>query len=295
MRRRFSAPGRIWLASGVTALVLPLVVWFNVGDEASARKGVAPQTTTQAVVTSTTVSIPPPMYEVAAEWQVRGHSRFGDTKRAAEPQNLSESLVVGSNNVPAPLVHSRTSGTVTATTVAPQVISLAQAGVGPPPTDADYRPTTTVRVVWSKSATKTSTKYSKKRRKKTTVSTLKAKTAGAEKAATTTTQPAKATTTTEPPTTTTTPPTTAPPVKDTGHTETGGASFYSWTPGTCAHKTIPKGTVVQVVNTANGKSTTCVVADRGPYIDGRIIDLEESVFARIADLDAGVVPVVIRW
>jgi hypothetical protein len=73
------------------------------------------------------------------------------------------------------------------------------------------------------------------------------------------------TTTTAPKTTTTTAPV---------NSETGGASWYDYRSGECAHQTIPKGTVVTVTNLANGASTTCVVTDRGPYDGGRIIRSE---------------------
>lgn len=42
---------------------------------------------------------------------------------------------------------------------------------------------------------------------------------------------------------------------------------------TAAHKTIKLGTKVKVINLQNGKSITCTILDRGPYIRGRIIDL----------------------
>ncbi|MFZ4516473.1 MAG: ubiquitin-like domain-containing protein [Acidimicrobiia bacterium] len=77
--------------------------------------------------------------------------------------------------------------------------------------------------------------------------------------------------------------------------ESGQATWYAYTPGTCAHKTLPKGTVVTVINLATGASTTCVVADRGPYADGRIIDLTPSVFSRLAPLSTGVIDVRIEW
>jgi rare lipoprotein A (peptidoglycan hydrolase) len=53
--------------------------------------------------------------------------------------------------------------------------------------------------------------------------------------------------------------------------------------------------VVTVVNRANGRSTTCTVADRGPYVDGWIIDLDRGVFAEIAHPDEGVIDVRISW
>jgi len=42
---------------------------------------------------------------------------------------------------------------------------------------------------------------------------------------------------------------------------------------TAAHKTLPLGTRVQVTNLENGKRLMVVINDRGPYIEGRIIDL----------------------
>ena len=115
-------------------------------------------------------------------------------------------------------------------------------------------------------------------------------------APTTTAAPAPAptiaptTTTTIPPTTTTT----APPPS-----QRGQATWYEqpsdYPENGCAHRTLPFGTVVTVTNRGNGKSTTCRVNDRGPYEDGRIIDLDDDVFARIAPLDSGVISVVITW
>jgi rare lipoprotein A (peptidoglycan hydrolase) len=99
--------------------------------------------------------------------------------------------------------------------------------------------------------------------------------------------PKSTTTTTTAPKTTTT---TTPP-----NSEEGGATWYDYRPGECAHKTIPKGTTVTVTNLANGATTTCVVTDRGPYGDGRIIDLDRSTFAEIADPSAGVIQVRITW
>jgi hypothetical protein len=79
-----------------------------------------------------------------------------------------------------------------------------------------------------------------------------------------------------------------------GHQE-GGASWYHYRPGTCAHRTLPKGTVVRVINLATGQSATCTVADRGPFVAGRIIDLDRSVFLAIAGPNQGVVRVRIEW
>lgn len=49
---------------------------------------------------------------------------------------------------------------------------------------------------------------------------------------------------------------------------------------TAAHKTLPMGTKVRVVNQANGKSEVVTINDRGPYIKGRIIDVTVGVAKR---------------
>lgn len=105
---------------------------------------------------------------------------------------------------------------------------------------------------------------------------------------TTTTRPKPTTTTTKPKPTTTT--TTAPPRQ-----QTGKASWYQAPAGTCAHRTLPMGTIVKVVNLANGASVSCRVADRGPYVDGRIIDLDREDFDRISSASTGVIDVRIEW
>lgn len=61
-----------------------------------------------------------------------------------------------------------------------------------------------------------------------------------------------------------------------------------------AHKTLPGGTEVWV--SYQGKTVKVVIDDRGPYIDGRCIDLQENEFAQLAPLSQGVIPgVELRW
>lgn len=107
-------------------------------------------------------------------------------------------------------------------------------------------------------------------------------------ASTTTTKPKPTTTTTKPKPTTTT--TTAPP-----RTQTGKASWYQTTDGTCAHRTLPFGTIVKVTNLANGRTVSCRVADRGPYVEGRVIDLDREGFEQLASASTGVIDVRIEW
>lgn len=78
--------------------------------------------------------------------------------------------------------------------------------------------------------------------------------------------------------------------------QVGGASWYGQADGlTAAHRWLPFGTVVRVENLANGRTINVVIRDRGPYIDGRIIDLSDEAFARLAPLSTGVIRVRIRW
>ena len=56
---------------------------------------------------------------------------------------------------------------------------------------------------------------------------------------------------------------------------------------TAAHRQLPLGTYVKVTNLRNGKSIIVRVNDRGPYIQGRIMDLSYSA-ARMLDFHAGV-------
>jgi rare lipoprotein A len=45
---------------------------------------------------------------------------------------------------------------------------------------------------------------------------------------------------------------------------------------TAAHKSLKMGTVLRVTNLENGRTTTVRVNDRGPYVNGRIIDLSAA-------------------
>jgi rare lipoprotein A len=48
-----------------------------------------------------------------------------------------------------------------------------------------------------------------------------------------------------------------------------------------ASRTLPLGTVARVTNVATGKSAIITIADRGPYIKGRIVDLSPSTAREI--------------
>jgi rare lipoprotein A len=78
-------------------------------------------------------------------------------------------------------------------------------------------------------------------------------------------------------------------------TEAGQASWYGCDGMHAAHKTLPFGTVVTVTNVDNGASVTVTINDRGPFVEGRIIDLCDGAFAQIAPLGQGVASVRISY
>src|SRR6476620_5447305 len=56
---------------------------------------------------------------------------------------------------------------------------------------------------------------------------------------------------------------------------------------TAAHRTLPLGTVVRVVNLANGKHLHVRITDRGPYVNNRILDLSRGAAARLGMVEGG--------
>lgn len=63
---------------------------------------------------------------------------------------------------------------------------------------------------------------------------------------------------------------------------------------TAAHRTLPFGTQVKVTNLANGKSAIVRVNDRGPYANGRIIDLSVAAAKQIGSTGAGTARVTLE-
>ena len=79
-------------------------------------------------------------------------------------------------------------------------------------------------------------------------------------------------------------------IKCNGGTHTAsGETLNDWAM-TAAHKRLPMGTKVRVTNLKNGKSVIVKINDRGPYIDGRIIDVTKGVAHKLGFIKCGVVP-----
>jgi rare lipoprotein A len=80
-----------------------------------------------------------------------------------------------------------------------------------------------------------------------------------------------------------------------GHPYHGRAAsngeIYDMEKLTAAHRTLPFGTWVHVTNLANNKSVDVRIIDRGPFIDGRIIDLSHAAAQAIDLIGPGVAQV----
>lgn len=93
-------------------------------------------------------------------------------------------------------------------------------------------------------------------------------------------------------------------------TETGNASYYGdqfvhrpMANGkkfnqhklTAAHKTLPLGTKVKVINLTNHHRVKVRITDRGPFVKGRIIDLSKKAARRINMINDGVAQVELKY
>jgi len=91
-----------------------------------------------------------------------------------------------------------------------------------------------------------------------------------------------------------------------GYSEEGTASWYG--PGlhgrltssgevfdmhsaTAAHRTLPFGTRVRVVNLANDRETVVRINDRGPFVKDRVIDLSFQAAKELGMIEHGTTPV----
>ncbi|MEE1656035.1 septal ring lytic transglycosylase RlpA family protein [Microvirga sp. CF3062] len=58
--------------------------------------------------------------------------------------------------------------------------------------------------------------------------------------------------------------------------KTASGETFNTNDMTAAHRTLPFGTKVKVVNKKTGKSVVVRINDRGPYAHGRVIDLSKA-------------------
>jgi rare lipoprotein A len=63
---------------------------------------------------------------------------------------------------------------------------------------------------------------------------------------------------------------------------------------TAAHRTLPFGTLVRVTNVENGRTAVVRVNDRGPFVEGRVIDLSRAAAQQLDMLGQGVARVTLE-
>jgi rare lipoprotein A len=73
--------------------------------------------------------------------------------------------------------------------------------------------------------------------------------------------------------------------------KTASGERYDMHEMTAAHRSLPFGTVVQVVRLDSGEAVVVRINDRGPFVDGRIIDLSYAAAAEIDMVRDGVAQV----
>ncbi|AFN74459.1 rare lipoprotein A [Melioribacter roseus P3M-2] len=75
---------------------------------------------------------------------------------------------------------------------------------------------------------------------------------------------------------------------------TANGEIYDQMALTAAHKELPFGTYLRVTNLRNGKSVVVKINDRGPYIEGRDIDLSKGAATALGMIHPGVIKVRIE-
>src|SRR6266540_6016791 len=76
--------------------------------------------------------------------------------------------------------------------------------------------------------------------------------------------------------------------------KTANGEIFDMTKLTAAHRSLPFGTQVKVTNLSNQRSVVVRINDRGPYYQGRIIDLSLAAAERLEMVQAGIVRVKVE-
>ncbi len=79
-----------------------------------------------------------------------------------------------------------------------------------------------------------------------------------------------------------------------GRRTASGEIFDTYKEMTAAHRTLPFNTLVRVTNKTNGREVDVRINDRGPFIDGRVIDLSLRAAREIDMVRPGVAPVKLK-
>jgi rare lipoprotein A len=79
-----------------------------------------------------------------------------------------------------------------------------------------------------------------------------------------------------------------------GHRTASGEIFDTYKGLTAAHRTLPFNTMVRVTNKKNGREVDVKINDRGPFVNGRVIDLSVRAAREIDLVRPGVAPVKLK-
>jgi len=72
---------------------------------------------------------------------------------------------------------------------------------------------------------------------------------------------------------------------------TANGEVYDKVKMTAAHRSLAFKTKIKVTNLENKKSVIVIINDRGPFVEGRIIDLSRAAAEKLGFVDKGVVKV----
>lgn len=76
---------------------------------------------------------------------------------------------------------------------------------------------------------------------------------------------------------------------------TANGELFDMTSLSAAHKTLPLPSIVEVTNLSNGRRVRVRVNDRGPFVDGRIIDLSRAAASELGFAGQGLARVRVRY
>ena len=63
--------------------------------------------------------------------------------------------------------------------------------------------------------------------------------------------------------------------------KTASGEIFDLNDMTCAHRTLPFGTKLEVTNPSNGQTVNVIVNDRGPYKKNRVLDLSKAAASKL--------------
>jgi rare lipoprotein A len=73
--------------------------------------------------------------------------------------------------------------------------------------------------------------------------------------------------------------------------KTATGERFNQNKSTAASRELPLGAKATVTNQENGKSVDVIINDRGPYVDGRVIDLSRGAARKLDMIEDGTAPV----